>query len=595
MVRFNSKAVAPCAAAGRPSVGLRQSAKHVCGELLNDAHYAKMQKMLANKWDKFSSLRATMKLMQQYGVEITPEEEEKLSQMNEAAMIEALVMKMPSQSKEEFQEFFKTLQQIVSSAMVLRQGLQAGSAEGVQEALVDADLAGVTPYILKMAIVQGGAEVEMLRQQHNTWIQDMDVRMAGLLRGQDEKVRAKKALREAEEQLQKYTGSHNDKAKKVLMTLASGNSKVLLSGAFTAWRDEHRQAKYEAGIRAEYEDQIEAAVRKLNDYRQKQLGNVRGVLMRKAADGDVQLVAECFKIIKGDWEEKKKDKESEGDVAAIEAKLKSYASAQAENTKKVMARMSAGSDSAIVNLCFQGWTSFCAEYRKDKEANDAVKTAEKNIQEFLKKKSQNAKGVLDRMSDGNDKAMLTTVLGAWTTYWWEEKKSNEMAELLNGGSSKSGAFGDRNAGNAKNAMARQTKHLEDMLYLKCINAWNLHTRMEIIKGSYGEKIDSRKKQLKDVQNQFSGFACRLEVAMKDGTPRDEKGALNMSTGKMTKKGLSKSAGTVSLPDIHARPGSQGMSMPPRPTSGSARSQRKQVDEGSLAPPPPPPPRQAWDA
>jgi len=591
MVRFSSNAVDADGVKllkplGEPSHILSESVNHMVAQLLDDSHYAKMQKMLASKWDKISSLSATMKLMETYGVEITPEEEQRMSTMDEAAMIDALVMKMPSQSKEQFQEFFSKLQQIVSSAVHVRQGLRDGRPEVVTAALKGAQSTGVSPYILKMAVVQGGSEVEMLRQQHNGWIKDMDQRMSGLLRGQDEKMQATKALAAAREQLQSFTGSHNDKAKKVLMSLASGNSQALKAGAFQAWRDDYRVCKRENEIREEYEEQIQAAVKRLNDYREKQLGNVRGVLMRKAADGDSMLVQECFKILKDDLEEKKRDKESEHEVRAIEERLRSYASAQAENTKKVMTRMSAGSDSAIVNLTFQAWTAFCAEYKKDKETEDAVKAAELNIQKFLKSKSENAKGVLDRMSDGNDMALLTTVLGAWTTHFLEEKKSNEMAELLNGGSSKFGSFGERNASNAKNAMARQTEYLEHMLYLKCINAWRLHTSMEKVKGEFGVKIDFNKDKIKKVQTMFIDFAEKLDSGLKDGTPRDSLGALSMSTTKINKKGLSKSAHTVSLPNIHAKPGQQAS--PPR--SGG-----RQHSKPMPPPPPPPPPRQAWDA
>jgi len=570
-------------------------------QLLDDSHYSKMQKMLANKWDKISSLSATMKLMEKYGVEITPEEEQRMSTMDEGAMIDALVMKMPQQSKDQFQEFFLKLQQIVSAALHVRQGLQEGAADNVASALDEAGRAGVAPYILKMAIVQGGSEVEMLKAQHNGWIKEMDQRMAGLLRGQEERMQAQKALASAREQLAKYTGSHNDKAKKLLMTLASGNAQALLAGSFKSWCDYYRVQKRENEIRLEYEDQIQAAVQRLNDYKEKQLGNVRGVLMRKAADGDMGLVQECFKIMVGDLEEKKRDKESEHEVRAIEEKLKSYASSQAENTKKVMARMSAGSDSAIVNLCFQGWVSFHSEYQKNKETEDAVKAAEANIQKFLKSKSENAKGVLDRMSDGNDQALLGTVLGAWTAIYIEEKTANEMAERLNGANGKFGSFGERNASNAKNAMARQTQYLEHMLFLKCINAWRLHTKMEAVVGEFGTKIDFNKEKIRQVQGMFKNFADKLDAGLKDGTPRDQAGALNMTSGKLTKKGLSKSANSVSLPNIHSRPGQDGQ---PRPNSGGQGrdSQRRKGDDlvsgsnaGALPPPPPPPARQAWDA
>jgi len=561
----------------------KATVRHLVGLLFDDTHYRKIHKMMALKWDKYQSLSATMKLMEKYGVVVSAEEEQAMSGMDEATMIDCLVQKMPQQSKEQFQEFFLQLQLIVSTAMRVRQALEEGNAVEVENVLAEAFKAGVAQYILKMAVVQGGAEVEEVRRQHKQWIKEIDIKMCGLLRGQEESLLAKKALEAARAKLAEFTGSHTDKAKKILMSMASGNSQALLVACFHGWRDEWRQLRRENEIRAEYEDQIQAAVKRLNDYREKQLSGVRSVLMRKAADGDAMLVQECFKILHADVEEKKMDKENDGAVRDIEAKLAAYASSQAENTKKVMARMSAGSDDAMKNLCLQAWISFCAEYRKDKEQEDAVKKAEQDIQKFLKSKSENAIGVLDRMSDGNDTALLSTVLGSWTTLYLEEKKSNEMAELLNGGSSKFGSFRDRNAGNAQSAMARQTQYIEHMLYLRCINAWRLHTQLEKVISAFGDPIDVKKKQLKEVQNLFQSFATRLDDGLKDGTPRDPQGkcSLNMSDGKISRK-LVKNEHTCSLPDLPKELRKAELPLPGDPANLP------------LPPPPPPPRKQASD-
>jgi len=83
---------------------------------LADTHYKRIHCALATKWDKLQSLSAAMKLMEQHGVHLTEAEIEKLSRMDEMQQINALVMKMPQQSNEQFQRFFLQLQLLVSSA-----------------------------------------------------------------------------------------------------------------------------------------------------------------------------------------------------------------------------------------------------------------------------------------------------------------------------------------------------------------------------------------------------------------------------------------------------------------------------------------------
>merc|ERR1719183_909408 len=111
--------------------------------------------------------------MEQHGVQIPEAQQERLAAMNnEAQMIEALVMKMPQQSQEKFQHFFLQLQLIVSTATRVRQALEMGKAEVVEQAMDDADSTGVSQYVLKMAIVQAGAEVTNLKKQHKHFVKD---------------------------------------------------------------------------------------------------------------------------------------------------------------------------------------------------------------------------------------------------------------------------------------------------------------------------------------------------------------------------------------------------------------------------------------
>merc|ERR1719337_30897 len=102
--------------------------------------------------------------MESHGVHLNPEQEQRISQMSEPQMIETLVTMMPQQSKEQFEHFFLQLQLVVSTATRVRTALEEGSPKEIETALNDADETGITPYILKMTLVQAGSEVTRLKE-----------------------------------------------------------------------------------------------------------------------------------------------------------------------------------------------------------------------------------------------------------------------------------------------------------------------------------------------------------------------------------------------------------------------------------------------
>merc|ERR1719440_2768468 len=109
--------------------------EYVVQKFLEVKHYSKIHEILSTRWDSFQSLNAAMKLMEQYGVVISPEEEAKLLTMDEATVIDTLVGRMPQQTKEQFEQFFLQLQLIVSTATRMRMALDDGNPTVIEAAL----------------------------------------------------------------------------------------------------------------------------------------------------------------------------------------------------------------------------------------------------------------------------------------------------------------------------------------------------------------------------------------------------------------------------------------------------------------------------
>merc|ERR1711977_261060 len=369
---------------------------------------------------------------EQYGVVISPEEEQKLLKMDEAAVIDTLVGRMPQQTKEQFEHFFLQLQLIVSTATRIRTALEEGTPGVIQEALNDADQTGILPYILKMSVVQAGAEVIALKAQQEGWTIETESRMSKLLRGQDDAMQAQKQLAAAQAQLGHYQGSQKDKAYKAMMGVAGKNDRAAMDAVITNWKAVIDRVKKEAEIRVEYEERIELAQKRLFDYKQSQKSNSKGVLLRQAAAGDSALIGEVFHYIIKPVAQRKADEEAAKKLAEIEAKLASTMAKGKENAKAVLMRNLASGDNMLMDVCLEAWKAWLIDYKKNKDAEDAVKAAEAKVAAFMKQKSEGAKGIIDRMNAATDSGLVEHVISTWVQHFKDLKKAEEMELMLEG-------------------------------------------------------------------------------------------------------------------------------------------------------------------
>merc|ERR1719217_1128079 len=262
------------------------------------------------------------------------------------------------------------------------------------------------------------------------------------------------------------------------------------------------------------EKEIENLDTKLMEYRQAALNNVRNVLMRKAAEGDAGLMKQVWKSWTDEVQETKREAGSQGAMAAMEAKLASASAAQTENTKKVMARMSAGSDNAILQLTLTAWKQFLEDYKKNKDQEDAIKAQEKAMEEFMKQKKDGAKQVLDKMNSATDSGLVEHVMSTWAQKFKDDKEARRMEEIMAENEARFGALNGRQKDNAKGVMSRVNEQMELNCLLKHFCAWATDTKLERIMRHYNSKMDSKKQQLQSVQHLFRNFAQQLDQGLK---------------------------------------------------------------------------------
>ncbi|CAK0807090.1 unnamed protein product, partial [Prorocentrum cordatum] len=219
---------------------------------LDQPHYSNISEKLSEKWQRLQSMSAAIRLMERYGVVIDAAEEDRIASLEESRQLEALVMKMPQDSKSEFEKFFLELQVLVSLATRVRRALDLARPADVEDVLREAENTGISPYIMRMAVVQAGAEVSSLKMQQKQWAKDMAVKMGHNVRSQEDAMVVKKKLLEAQRKLSIFTAGQNEKSKKVIMNFLNSSNDGLKAAAFKGWSTCTKQEKHEREIAGEF-------------------------------------------------------------------------------------------------------------------------------------------------------------------------------------------------------------------------------------------------------------------------------------------------------------------------------------------------------
>jgi len=527
--------------------GLVETEKYLAHTLLGEQSFKKINKALSSRWDRMHSLSAAFKLMNSHGVVLSPEEEQRLAKMEESQQINALVTKMPQQSNEQFQQFFLQLQLLVSAAARIRKSLEDGKPDQVEEAIGDAEATGISQYILRMAVVQSGSEVSNLRQQQSTFMKETNTKCSKLIRGQEDALNAQKRLAAVQAQLNQHNESHSKKTRKVIMSFSQKSEQALFSLSFNAWKTHVKQAKFESAIRVDYAERLDESERRLGEFKEAQLANARGVLMKKGIANDKELLGEVMSVWSGDVAEQKWTRANADHLADMEERLASLQGSQAEKTKKVMMRISNDNNAALVLAAWQAFVAFHNDYKKDKEYEDHVEEIEKQVNNFAKNKSAGAKKMLNKMSGHTNSGLILVCWTGWKELYEDKKREAELEAIVAESNLKMGGFCTNCKQSGMTAMERAAKIVEESIKLQAFAYWKLDAHAEGTLHKFQDKMEGKRSQLLGVQQMFRQFAAQLESTFQAGLESSRDLRDGPTPGRRMRKG---GAGTVSLPDIH---------------------------------------------
>lgn len=315
----------------------------------------------------------------------------------------------------------------------------------------------------------------------------------------------------------------NEKSKKVLLGLVSGNGQALLMTCFACWSDMVKRIKREAEVRKEYEEEINAAQQALTDFKAKQVENIKGVLMKGSDAAKARAVLACYNALKQELADYKAEQKTKEEAAELEKKLAGFAAGARDNAKSVLARMNAGNAEGLKVMVWKAWSGYIEEYKKNKDLEDKVKAAEKRMAEFQAKQKEGSMSVLNKMSAATESGLIQSVFHEWKEVYEDEKRQAEMEEAMGEKAGKLGNFASRNKGTAMHEMNRMLAVSEASLLLAVFHFWKRDTKVERMRRYGRDKNKKRKDQLIGVKGLFKNFAGELEAGLKEGTPRiDEK-------------------------------------------------------------------------
>lgn len=495
--------------------------KKVVGTFLEEEDYRKLFRILSEQWGTCHSLTAAVQLMQAHGVPVSEDDEKMLSGLSEEEMIDKLVMRMPQQTREQFEHFFLQLSLIASTTTRLRSSIESGRAQEVQEVLDSAEDVGILTYILKMAVAQAGQEVKHKEIVHDSWVSEAEGKIGPLLTSQANSMAAQKQLSIARASLAEKRDEAATRAHSVLSITIWLQHIALVSLVFGVWREETSKNVAATNVSAQYEEALAVIDGQVEAHETQQKACVRGLVERKNAEDGRNLLIAAFAAFVEEFNEERQKQHILARVQDLQKQVKVVGDHVTTKAKTVLEKLILSSIETRKWTFFNWWVQHFSDSKRDAAAEAAITEAEEQVHNFLKGHNECACRVLGRLSKYMDDGLINYAFHAWFRGVDREKKDGVMMEHAERHKAAMKAVTHKTRLNAKSGMRRRARSENEGALLVCLHFWKRETRLERMKW-YGKYINNRRQeQLVNVKQLFSNFADELEDGLRSGTPRIE--------------------------------------------------------------------------
>lgn len=523
------------------------SVEYLAGRLLDVKHLKVIHRTLSTHWDKRQMVKATARLMKDFHIEVSAEEQESLSQMeDEAAQVNALVAKVP-EGKEEFQQFFLQLQRLVLAMTHVREGLAFGSVDAVEETLDEALAAGMGAHVLRMAAVQAGAEVAAASESYRGWVKEAATRTGKLVRGQDDAMAAQKKLAQAMAALDKHRKQHREKARNLMTGLAKNMDRKLLSAVLFGWVTATRVEHIVADVTKVYGKQLDSLTQKLGSAKAVYKSSASGLLQRAHKQEQAELLSQSFEHLREGPVDARLAKLAD---SRLEAKTKQIHALRASYRTGVGILAESNAElgsSTVFRYCWQAWWMLWDAGRQAREAEDKIASFDGQVRGIGAKQGTGAHYAIERVARLFDGGLVKSVFSEWKTATLDGRAERVKQKALAGLAGEVKVFSSRVKKPALAALEATAVMQDDSLLVQVLWAWRMEAKAEATMRLHRAKIDAKRQQLVGVQQMFRTFAQQLEAGLRNTGCDSNRDPLSPYA-----KGKKPDPTPVSLPEINPR-------------------------------------------
>lgn len=528
-------------------------------QFLDNWHYIVMKSSLGKTLDRRKVLEMALHVLSMNGIRFTAEEINELIQTEEEVMIYEVVDRMPEGLRDGFEHLTLELLVVVTTAARMRTTVEQDESDPIQAVMEEEGATAFGQQTLKRAILQASKEAAKTIRCKETWGPNMAKRLDRLNRSTEIAEESNKRLLVVEAALNALPGARSAKAIHALTGFIGSSKEILLQSAWAGWLGATLRSKGERNLSSRYEQEVQAAEDELELFKARHLKNIRGIVEQNYQRENQDLMSTIMADWRSQTTRQKAEAWTDDHVNNIHLTISRAAKEMCGRAKKVIGRMLHDQEGASVGACFSSWVIFSTAYKKEKEFEEHVKNFEKQMKVFRDKKKDDAAIILNRISAATDSGLVQQTLAAWTTYTFDGQKLRRLEGKVFNCDDQLSEVKKYHRRIALDLSGRTGDQIDMNTMYQAWMCWTSLTRTDRLDKYYSGKIESKRKQLSSVQVLFQSFADELESGLGIKEQEDDSGGASKAANG---RGIAKSdavyamAGAVSLPDIHAKKGSQ---------------------------------------
>mmetsp|Transcript_75392 Transcript_75392/g.191283 ORF Transcript_75392/g.191283 Transcript_75392/m.191283 type:complete len:532 (+) Transcript_75392:53-1648(+) len=484
------------------SIGLQMQ------QFLDEWHYRVLHSGMATEWDHADTMFAAMSLFQAHGLVISEEEKRLLAREEEDHIIQVLVRKMTPAQRRTFEHFALQLQLFVSAATRMRTSIEEGEPEDIRRVVEEGDKA-ITQHILKQTVVEAAQEISEVKSVHDSWSASMGQRINRLTRTAENTGAARAELERINRSIQAYSMNQNELSVKFLTAMLDKSKKGLLATVLNAWSAHHVKHKSEKDIHEKFRAQIQVAEDKLIQYKADKVANVRKALMRSAGNADQLLQTAVLRSLAQVVKDGKDGQGMQKALTEQQARMDGMKESHKKASRNSMMRMCAGNDASMLLLCFQTWHTELIEMKADKDSNLRSQELEIQLKSSKLAGNKSSTGVLNRLSQSTDTALLAMVVREWSVDIRSQRQSKIFDEQIGVQNQKFASLKSAQKGKAMDVSQRASEMENSNTLMSLFLSWQMEVRLARVVRHYSGQMETKKRQLESVRTMFNQFANEL--------------------------------------------------------------------------------------